>query len=103
MTVYTLVASIVIPAGTDPKPVVTLVWPLGNIERVTLHDHDWGNDFWDWRGGHIPTGLRRLLRDRYLMEKVHGSRGVYISPANVGTGSNEEGRVQVFEIEYEEN
>jgi hypothetical protein len=99
MTIMTLIATVIIP-GDEAKPVTTLVWPGGRFERVTLQDHDWGNDFWDWRGGHMPQSLDRHLR-RVGLERIHGSRAPYISPADVGVDSNECGRLMVYEIEYE--
>ena len=99
---HTLLASVVIPNGTNPKPVVTLVFPSGEIERVTLYDHDWGNDSWFWRGGEAPESLMRYLRTQHYIESISVSqvRNVYTSPKDVGIESNEEGRLQVYEIDY---
>ena len=99
---FTLVVSFITPLGNDPQPVATVVWPSGEVQRITLR-HDWGADSWYWRDGRTPTSFDRWFRDQFLTgsPKVHGSRCVYNSPADVGTGSNEEGRLSVYEIDYE--
>jgi hypothetical protein len=101
MRVHTLVVSVVIPLGDDPKPVATVVWPSGEIQRITLTDHDW---VYDWsRDGRAPASFYRWFRDQSLVGgyNVHGDRKVYSSPEEVGTGTNEGGRLTVWEIDYE--
>lgn len=99
---YTLIVSIVLPNGNDPRPVATVVWPSGEIQRVTLH-HDWSADMWDWRNGYTPTSFDRWFRDQFLTgsPKVHGARTAYTSPSDVGVDSNEAGRLMVYEVDYE--
>lgn len=108
----TLIATITIPteAPTPPafmrttgKPLVMLVWPDGRVDNFTLSDHDWTHDAWDWRNGRIPESLARRLFERWWSSDtvVHGERGVYVSPRDVGTDANETGRVMVYEIDYE--
>lgn len=99
---YTMIVSIVLPNGTDPRPAATVCWPSGEIQRITLTDHDWSADTWDWRNGHLPDSFRRWLYDQFFgTPKIHGSRAAYVSPADVGTDSNEAGRLMVYEIDYE--
>jgi hypothetical protein len=100
MTAMTLIAVVRVSERTAPSLVqASLTWPLGATENHTLA-HDWSNDTWDWRGGRMPESLGRLLRqDKQLV--LHGERLVYTSPEDVGTNTNELGRVMVYEIDYE--
>lgn len=98
MSTLTMIAVVTIVPGTRSSLSVSLTWPIGDTQRTTL-DHDWGADVWDWRGGRMPTSLSRLLNNWGL--RLHGERLAYISPENVGTGSNERTRVTVYEIDYE--
>jgi hypothetical protein len=112
MTTLTLIAIIAIPseAPTPPaymrttgKPLVMLTWPDGRTETFTLQDHNWGEDLWNWRDGRIPQSLtRRLFRTDLPADTViHGERAVYVSPKDTGNGTNETGRVMVYEVDYE--
>lgn len=102
-----LIATLTIPYQGDPqrpaKPQVTLAWPGMATDHFTLHNHDWGNDLWDWRNGKLPESLTRDLWERFFAGDtvIDGIRLAYISPKDVGTGSNEQGRVMVYEIEYQ--
>jgi hypothetical protein len=95
---HTLIAVVRIGNGSNSLVHVTLTWPLGETERHTLA-HDWSADMWDWRNGRMPTSLTRLLHDKGVL--LHGERLAYNSPADVGTDTNESGRVMVYEIDYE--
>lgn len=105
MATQTLIITLTLPTegGRIRKPLVTLAWPAGPTERFQLHEHDWGADSWDWRNGHLPTSLTGRLRAQHFVEgtPILGTRVVYISPAEVGVPSNEQGRVMVYELEYE--
>lgn len=105
MTTLTLIATTALPneRGGTGKPRVTLAWPDGTVEHFTLSDHDWSEDMWDWRNGRIPTSLTRRLFDVHFSADtvIHGERAAYTSPENVGTGTNEQGRAMVYEIDYE--
>lgn len=112
MTTLTLIAVVTLPSEapsppaymrTTGMPLVALTWPDGSVETFTLTGHNWSEDTWDWRNGRIPTSLaRRLFHTHWSADTVvHGERAAYISPKNVGTGTNEQGRVMVYEIDYE--
>lgn len=95
----TIVATVVIPNGSNPRPVATIVYPGGETVRVTLHDHDWSNDAWP--KDRSPDSLRRYLRSVGWEYGFHGDRVVYRSPRDVGVPSNEEGRLQVYELDFD--
>lgn len=95
----TIIATVVIPNGTAPKPVATIVYPGGEIVRVTLHDHDWSND--TWPANRSPDSLRRYLRQNGWSNGYHGDRCVYRSPSDVGVDSNEAGRLNVYELDFD--
>ena len=105
MSIQTLIITLTLPTegGSVGKPLVTLAWPAGPTERFQLHEHDWAHDTWDWRNGHLPTSLVKRLRDQHfaLNTQIQGTRVVYTSPAEVGVPSNEQGRVMVYELDYE--
>ena len=98
---YTMIVSLVIPDDDNPSsvPKAQVIWPLGHVQNLTLWDHDWSNDTWNWRGGRLPDSMLRWLRS--VDVRLHGERLVYSSPADVGTGTNEAGRLMVYEVDYE--
>lgn len=98
MTRLTAIAVIRISPGSEALVQVSLTWPLGDTENHTLN-HDWSADTWNWRGMEIPTSLGRLLNEKLV--EVRAVRAPYTSPSDVGTGTNEAGRVMVYEIDYE--
>lgn len=96
---YTMIAVVRIGNGNPPLVHADLTWPLGEHERHTLN-HDWAADSWHWRGGQVPDSLDRLLtRDKDLT--IEAVRRVYVSPGDVGVASNEEGRLMIYEVDYE--
>jgi len=94
----TLIVVLTITPGTPSRVKAAITWPVGDTQRHDLN-HDWSADSWDWRNGRMPTSLVTLLRSWGLM--LHGERQTYVSPANVGTESNEQTRVSVYEIDYD--
>lgn len=98
MSTLTIIAVVTITPGNPEGVVASITWPAGDTQRATLA-HDWGNDVWDWRNGRMPQSLTRLFRDWGLA--LHGERLAYTSPKDVGTDSNEMGRVMVYEVDYE--
>lgn len=95
---YTIVAAVVIPNGTNPRPVAQIVYPGGEIVRVTLWDHDWSNDAWP--KDRSPDSLRRYLRSVGWGDTFQTDRVVYRSPKDVGVPANEFGRLQVYELDF---
>jgi hypothetical protein len=95
---HTVVVSVVIPNGSDPKPVATIVMPDGEIIRPVLSDHDWS---FDWSRDRAPASLYRYLLNLTGGRIPQGDRLAYTSPEDVGTGRNEKGRLTVWEIDYD--
>lgn len=95
----TAIVTTLITPGTPSEIKATIVWPNGEAQRLLNLGHDWSNDSWNWRNGRLPDSILHWFRDESM--RLHGERVVYVSPANVGTDSNEQGRVMVYEVDYE--
>lgn len=93
-----ILASVVIPNGTEPKPVAQVVFVDGSCHNVTLYGHDWA---YDWSNAdRAPASLYRWLLDMTGGRIPQGDRKVYESTHWNGS-SNEKGRMTVWEIDYD--